>query len=132
MTYEIFERKRTRMGTPAMSFSRLGQIAFNVPAAQILKSKQVESVLLLWDAPGKKLAMKSTVKDARAYTIRYNDKGNGASFSAKTFLDFIGIDYAQRRSIPVEFNFNNEYLVEVTIPDACFKKELAQKTDSGT
>ena len=83
-----------------------------------------------------KLAVKTTSnkKDPRAYRIRYNDKGNGATFSAKTFLDYIGIDYSERKPIPIEITPNSEYIVEVKIPDELMKKKhprLVEKVKAG-
>jgi hypothetical protein len=129
MAYEVFERKTPRTGNPLMSFSRLGQITFNQPAARILQKETIETILLLWDAGEKKLAMKVTAnkKDTRAYVIRFNPKGNGASFSAKTFLDHVGIDYSQRKPIPITINSNSEYFLEVAIPETCFKEEALQQ-----
>jgi hypothetical protein len=124
MSYEIFERKAPRMGTPMISFSKIGGIHFNQPASRILQKEAIEYVLLLWDSAGKKIAMKSTAnkKDQRAYLVRYNDKGNGASFSAKTFLDYCGIHYSDRKAIPVDIKPNNEMFVEVEIPEVLFKQ----------
>lgn len=129
MPYEVFERKTPRMGIPTMTFTKIGQIAFNQPSARVLQKETVETVLLLWDTAEKKLAMKTTSnkKDPRAYTIRYNDKGNGASFSAKTFLDHVGIDYSQRKAIPININTNSEYFLEVSIPESLFKKDGIQR-----
>lgn len=129
MPYAIFERKTPRMGNPMVSFSKIGQITFNQPAARILQKEPFETVLLMWDSAANKLAMKATSnkKDPRAYIIRYNDKGNGAVFSAKTFLDHIGIDYSERRGLPIEINPNCELFLEVKIPDTFFKK-VSQKT----
>jgi hypothetical protein len=123
--YEIFTRKIPRMGTPMMSFSKLGQFTFNQAAAQILQKEPIEHVLLLWDTEERKIAIKSTSnkKDPRAYRIRYQEKGNGASFSAKTFLDYIGIDYSQRRGVIIEINPNHEMVIEVKMPDECFKRK---------
>lgn len=77
----------------------------------------------MWDAKDKKLAMKtaSTSNDIRSYLIRYNTKGNGAGFSAKTFLDYAGINYTQRKAIPISINPEKEFLIETPIPDACLK-----------
>lgn len=127
--YEVFERKTPRLGIPVLSFSRIGQVSFNQSAARILQKETIETILLLWDASEKKLAMKATAnkKDPRAYIIRYNDKGNGASFSAKTFLDHAGIDFSQRKAIPININGNGEYFLEVAIPEALFKKEGIQR-----
>ena|ERR1039457_6906840 len=128
MAYEIFTRKTPRMGNPVVSFSKLGQIAFNQYAARLLQKQGIDLVLLLWDPEEHKLALKSTgnQKDPRAYRLRYNEKGNGASFSCKTFLDYAGIDYSERKSIPVEINAGKDVVVEVKIPDELFVKKNAQ------
>jgi hypothetical protein len=130
MAYTVFERKTPRLGIPMLSFSKIGQIAFNQSAARILQKETIETILVLWDAEEKKLAMKVTAnkKDTRAYTVRYNEKGNGASFSAKTFLDHAGIDYSERKAIPININPNSEYFVEVPIPEALLKKGATQQS----
>jgi hypothetical protein len=128
MPYEVFTKKTTRMGTPTVSFSKIGQIAFNQTASRILQKETIEFVLILWDATEGKLAFKSTnnKKDPRAYRIRYNDKGNGAGFSAKTFLDHAGIDYAERKAIPIDITPDLEMFVEVKVPEALLKKKSPQ------
>jgi hypothetical protein len=125
MAYEVFTRKVSRMGNPTLSFSNIGTFNFNQTAARTLQKETVEHVLLLWDSTVNKLAIKTTSnkKDPRAYRIRYNDKGNGATFSAKTFLDYVGIDYSERKRIPVEITPNSEYVIEIKVPDELFKKK---------
>lgn len=133
MAYEVFTRKTPRMGNPVLSFSKIGQFAFNQPASRVLQKETVEHLLLFWDAAASKMAIKTTSnrKDARAYRIRYNDKGNGASFSAKTFLDYIGIDLSERRVLPIEISPNAEYLVEVKIPAEFFKVKQPRLIERG-
>lgn len=124
--YEIFTRKVPRMGNPTMGFSKIGTITFNQTAARILqKGTPIEYIFLMWDPAAKQMAMKSTSnkKDPRAYRIRYNDKGNGAGFSAKTFLDHIQADYSERRTIPVEINPDHEIFLEVRIPEEFLKRK---------
>jgi hypothetical protein len=125
MSYAVFERKSQRKGMPMLSFSKLGQIVFNQNASAILRKATIERILLLWDTSAKKLAMKSTANknDSRAYVIRFNPNGNGASFSAKTFIDHIGIDITERKALSVNIDPNNEYFLEVDIPENFFKKE---------
>jgi hypothetical protein len=129
MAYEIFTKKTPRMGNPVMSFSKIGQITFNQTASRILQKATIENVLLMWDSTEGKMAIKSTgnKKDPRAYRLRYNEKGNGASFSAKTFLDYSGIDYAERRPIPIDLNPDNEMFLEVKIPTECLKGKAKPK-----
>ena len=121
-------RKTPRMGTPTITFSKIGQIAFNQSAARILQKATIESILLLWDSSEGKLALKSTSnkKDVRAYRLRFNEKGNGASFSAKTFLDHAGIDYSERKPITIDINPDVEMFLEVKIPDSLMIKKAPQ------
>lgn len=125
MGYEIFEKKTPRLGTPVMSFSKIGSISFNQTASRKFEKIGVKNVLLMWDSDARKLALKATSdeKDPRAYVIRYNDKGNGASFSAKTFLDYAGIDYSQRKPMTIEISPDKDFLLEVKIPDSLFSVE---------
>jgi hypothetical protein len=126
--YEVFTRKIPRMGSPVMSFSKLGQVTFNQSAARILQKETIEYILLLWAPEERMMAMKTTSnkKDPRAYHIRFHPKGNGANFSAKTFLDHIGADYSERKSVPIEINGDREMFIEVKLPDAVFKKKTGQ------
>lgn len=125
MAYEVFTRKVNRSGSPTIGFSKLGQLQFNQSAARILQKDAIEHVLLLWDPATRHMAVKSisNKKDPRAYHIKYLTQGNGAGFSAKTFLDYIGVDITERRSVPVEINTNNDMLIEVELPENFFKKK---------
>jgi hypothetical protein len=58
MAYEVFTKKNIRLGTPTLSFSKIGQISFNQSASRILQTATIESILLLWDASDGKLALK--------------------------------------------------------------------------
>jgi|SRR5271157_3656229 len=127
--YEVFARKVPRMGSPVMSFSKIGQVTFNQSAARILQKESVgEYFLILWDAEERMMALKSTSnkKDPRAYHVRFHPKGNGASFSAKTFMDHAGIDYSARRAVPIEIHPDRETFIEVKLRDEIFKKKVSQ------
>lgn len=55
-----------------------------------------------------------TKKDQRAYRLAYGKKGNGAGFSAKTFMDHIGYDYSESRSTPVTWDEGESmYIAEI-------------------
>ena len=63
-----------------------------------------------------------------AYNVTYGEKGNGAGFSAKTFCDYIGLDYTSSRSLPAAWN--DDYTVlEAEVP-AEFLKGAAQNAVS--
>jgi hypothetical protein len=125
MGYEIFEKKRPKPGTPVMSFSKIGSITFNQTVSRAFEKLGIKNVLLMWDAGARKIALKATSdeEDPRSYVVRYNDKGNGAGFSAKTFLDYAGIDYSQRKPITIDISSSNEFVVEVKVPDELFQKQ---------
>ena len=120
MPYEIFTRKVRRMASPAVTFNKMGRLQFNKAATAKLEKDAAENVLLLWDATLRKVGIRSiTKKDPRSYKIAYGVKGNGAGFSAKTFFDYIGLDYSETRSIPVEIG-EGDILLEFQIPEDYF------------
>ena len=105
MAWEIFTRKVRRSGSPALTLNKLGRISLNKTATAILEKEAVEFVLLLWDAPKRQIGVRPiTKKDPRAYRLAYGKKGNGAGFSAKTFMDYVGYDYKESRSFPVRWD----------------------------
>lgn len=116
MAYEIFTRKVARRGTPMLTITKLGRLSLNKTATVILEKQAIEFVLVLWDNEGRKIGIRPiTKRDNRAYTLAYGKKGNGAGFSAKTFLDYINYDYSQSRSFPTEWN-TSEGVFETEIP----------------
>jgi len=105
MTWEIFSRKVRRSGNPSLTFNKLGRISLNKTATAKLEIDAVEFVLLLWDPTRRQVGIRPiTKKDQRAYRLAYGKKGNGAGFSAKTFMDHIGYDYSESRSTPVRWD----------------------------
>ncbi len=59
----------------------------------------------MWDASKRQVGVKPiTKKDQRAYKLAYGKKGNGAGFSAKTFMDYVGYDYKESRSFSVRWD----------------------------
>jgi hypothetical protein len=105
MAWEIFSRKVRRSGTPSVTFNKLGRISLNKTATSVLEKDAVEFVLLLWDPAKRQVGIRPiTKKDQRAYRLAYGKKGNGAGFSAKTFMDHIGYDYSESRSTPVRWD----------------------------
>jgi hypothetical protein len=120
MSWEIFERKVRRSGTPAITFNKLGRLSMNKSATARLEKDAVEFVLVLWDPSKRQIGIRPiTKKDPRAYRLAYGKKGNGAGFSAKTFMDYVGYDYKESRSFPIRWDesesmFIGELPVEYT------------------
>jgi hypothetical protein len=105
MGFEVFDRKVTRHIEPTVTLTTLGRMALNVGAVQILNKVVAEYVLLLWDADAKKVAIKVIgKKEPRSYALHYGVKGNGAGFSATTFMNFIKYDFSESRSFPLQWN----------------------------
>ncbi len=121
IAYEVFSRKVSRSGSPMVTITKLGRISLNKTATVRLEKEAVEFILLLWDRESRKIAIRPiTKKDPRAYRVSYGQKGNGAGFSAKTFLDFIELDYGESRNMPVLWN-DQENAYEVEVPAEFFK-----------
>jgi len=120
MAYEIFTRKVRKLGTPAVTVTKLGRMALNKAATVPFEKQAVENVLVMWDADRRQFAIRPiTKKDTRSYKITYGAKGNGAGFSAKTFFDYIGLDFSESRTMSAEWN-DQDGMFEVKVPDEFF------------
>ena len=87
----------------------------------------VEFVLLLWDADAHKIAIRPiSKKDPRSYRVAYGEHGNGAGFSAKTFFDFIGLDYTESRPMSASWDSEQEMLI-IDVPPAVLASKGQQK-----
>lgn len=127
MGYEVFSRKTSRVGTPTVTFTSLGRVALNKHATRVLEKDAVEFVILLWDNEGRRIGIRPiTKRDQRAYRVSYGKNGNGAGFSAKTFLDYINYNYAMTMNFPIEWN-DKEGMFEAQIPAAHFKDNRQAK-----
>jgi hypothetical protein len=127
MAFEIFTRKVIRTGNPVVGFNALGRISLNQAATAQFRKDAVEFVLLLWDKEAHMVALRPiTKRDARAYRVAYNKKANGCGFSAKTFFDYIGLDYKTSFSVPAEWD-DEEGCFKVVIPTERLKDERQQR-----
>lgn len=132
MPWEIFTRKVRRSGSPAITFNKLGRIALNKTATAVLEKEAIEFVLLLWDADRRLVGVRPiTKKDHRAYRLAYGQKGNGAGFSAKTFMDYIGYDQSETRSFPAQWN-ESDSTFTVELPEECLQPNKKQPLFSVT
>jgi hypothetical protein len=112
MAWEVYTRQTIRTGEPAVTIGKMGRIAFNMIATATFESKKVTHVVLMWDKELFKCGVKSaTSKDVGAYTLTYNEKSNGAGFSAVTFLNYIRYDWTETRSFNAEWDEEEELLV---------------------
>ena len=131
MAYEVFSRNSPRIGTASLSFGKSGTFAFNQAASRQMQAAGVQFVIVLWDSVDKKLALQvaPNADDDRAYKMRFNPKGNGASFSARPFLEWAGINYTaeKKTNISIKIVPNAEYLIEVKIPDRWFQADAPKQ-----
>jgi hypothetical protein len=121
MSYEIFERKTTRVVEPAVTFSPQGRLAFNANVCRLFHKIAVENVLLQLDREQRKVALRPIAKkDARSYKVSYAKVKTGCNVSGKAFLDWAKIDYSKVRTYPAQWN-ENEGLLEIVLPREAFK-----------
>src|SRR5664280_1381218 len=102
MSFEIFSRKVQWKGSPAIYLTKMGLFSFNKTASTRFQKEAVENILLLWDKEKRLIGVRPiTKKDNRAYKLYWSKRGDGCSFSALTFLKFIGFDISETRSMPI-------------------------------
>ncbi|OFW00709.1 MAG: hypothetical protein A3G20_02415 [Acidobacteria bacterium RIFCSPLOWO2_12_FULL_59_11] len=81
---------------------------------------------MIWDKERGKIAFRPiTRKDARAYRVTFGPKGNYAMFSAKTFMEHIGLDYSETRIVPL--TWTDEGMFETEIPIEFLKNQQQQR-----
>ena len=124
MAFEVFSRKVRRLASPQVTLTTLGRIALNKAASAVLEKQVVENVVLLWDIENKRFAIKPiSKKDSRAYRVHYGKNGNGAGFSAVTFLDHIGYNYQDSSgSFPADWN-EDEGMFVISLADVVLGQE---------
>jgi hypothetical protein len=120
MAWEVYARQVIRTGEPAITITKMGRIALNKLASEILDTVHATHVLLLWDKDAQKCGIKvSNSKEAGAYTLTAGLNGNGTGFSAVTFLNYIRYDWTETRSFNAEWD-KVEKLLVFSIPKEHF------------
>ncbi len=127
MGFEIYSRKIQRGGTPSVSFTTLGRLAFNKAATALFEKNAVEKVLLLWDPEKRLIGIRPITKtDPRAYKVHYGKRGNGCGFSAVTFLKYIGYSRkGETQTLPAKWNEQEEMFI-VEVPEQLLENEREQ------
>jgi len=124
MGYEIFTRKTQYRGSPGISLTRKGILAFNKGASTILQKEAVENVLLLWDKEKRMIGIRPIgKKDPRSYMVHMNKRGDGAGFSAATFLKHIEYKTSETRSFLAQWN-ELQQMFEIEVPEEYLKKDV--------
>ena len=112
MAWEVYTRQVIRTGEPAITITKMGRIAINKLASEILEKDKATHVLVLWDKENFKCGIKiANSKDIGAYTLTPGFNGNGAGFSAVTFLNYIKYDRTTTRSFTAEWDESGKIFV---------------------
>ncbi len=112
MAWEVYTRQVIRTGEPAITITKMGRIALNKFASELFESVKATHVLILWDKEDFKCGIRvANSKDVGAYTLTPGFKGNGAGFSAVTFLNHIRYDWRVTRSFNSEWDQSGQMLV---------------------
>jgi len=120
MAYELFERTSARVDTPTVSVRRDGRIAINAAIVRIFKEARISSVVLLWDAKSRRMAIKCSRKnDTNSFAVSFSESRSGV-VRAKSFLSHIGWKAAQKERLPASWN-ERDQMIEVAIPEECLQ-----------
>lgn len=124
MSYQVFERKSTRIGHPAVTINPAGKIYFNQETAEWLRALRVKQVLLLWSSETSMVGVRAAkASDSRAYRLAYNIRGGGATITARSFLNWIGFSKDNSLlTVAVDLN-EGQKTIEFEIPEECLEEE---------
>ena len=131
MAWEVYTRQVIRTGEPAITITKMGRIALNKLASEILDKDKATHVLVLWDKESFKCGIKiANSKDIGAYNLTPGFNGNGAGFSAVTFLNYVKYDWTTTRSFTAEWDAAEKMLV-FSIPKEHFGETGDRKQPIG-
>lgn len=116
MAYEVFKRTGARVETPTLSITPDGRMTINAAAVRIARDARITAVLLLWDGPNHRLAIKAVQKgDKNSYALSIVAASHSGSLRAKSFLGHIGWKARKRETTLLVWN-EKERMFEATLP----------------
>jgi len=116
MAYEVFKTTASKVDSPTLSIVPDGRIAINAAATRVFLDAGIKWVLLLWDAPNHRIALKATQKrDKNAHAVSIAPASYSGSLRAKSFLTYIRWKARKREMIPAVWN-EKERMFEATLP----------------
>src|SRR5580704_16662343 len=105
MSYELFDSKSIRIGSPAITIQPDGRVALNADVGDILASLGAKYAQILWNRENLKLAIRPLSKrDARAFKLTFLKGKRGGSLSARSFLNYIQWRQEGSLTTPVHWN----------------------------
>ena len=116
MAYEVFKRTGARVETPTLSITPDGRMTINAAAVRIARDARITAVLLLWDGPNHRLAIKAVQRgDKNSYALSIVAASHSGSLRAKSFLGHIGWKARKREATLLVWN-EKERMFEATLP----------------
>ena len=116
MAYELFDSKAIRIGSPALTIGTDGRVTLNADVGDILASLGARYAQILWDRESFRLAIRPlTRRDQRAFKLTVVQGKRGASFHARSFLNYIQWQPSNRFTTAVHWN-EKEGLLETVLP----------------
>jgi hypothetical protein len=124
MGYELFNVKKARAGSPAMTVYGDGKIALNADAGDLLRREGAKFVQILWDSKASKMGLRPLSKSAES-SFKLSTKSGRRSmvFSGLTFLRHIRWNFSESETIPIVWN-KEEKLLEASLPRENFAMEF--------
>ena len=120
MAWELYARQVIRTGEPAVTITKMGRIALNKLASELMEKQQAAHIVILWDREKFRCGIKvANSKDVGAYNLTPGSLGNGAGFSAVTFLNYIKYDWTSTRSFTADWD-DAEKILAFSIPKEHF------------
>jgi hypothetical protein len=116
VAYELYKKTSFRTEEPTIALTPDGRLSLNAATCRILSSSGVARVVMLWDAIGKKVALKAAAKfDKNAFAVSLVRDEHAGSIRAKSFLNYIGWRAGQRVVIPATWD-ETERMLEIALP----------------
>jgi hypothetical protein len=114
MGFELYTRKKSHGGPPAVTVTKYGNFVVNGSAIEKY-FKNIQYLHVYWDKDSGKVGLKPLPKKQdKSYHLHLSPRGNVGTVSATSFLKFVGYDHKETTSFPVTWNDTDE-LVEFTI-----------------
>jgi hypothetical protein len=109
MAYELFIKKQSHGGPPAVSITKRGHFSVNSSAVECLSRRKY--VHIYWDREHGRVGLRPLVKEEEhSYRVNYRGKGTGGTVSASAFLKDLGYPIKETKSFRATWNAKEELL----------------------
>lgn len=113
MPFERFT-KVGRGYKPKVSIWSKGQIGFNQGAVLRLNLKKYKFAILFYDQESRRVGLRFTNDINEDGAVKLHVRKTGAVISARSFLDYYGIDYSKKQKYDVDYDKeNNLYVISL-------------------